>query len=199
MDAFISNFLQIAKHDIRIHYSRCDQNYYFYHMEETGFKFEPIWITALAGLAISLLYNLYIKVVAPNFKIDYSLIFLALMPLLLGTLILPMFFKMILGIPAILLTGDQLVDNVIGISIDWKDIQDIRIIGVKKPFLSIILKNKKEFFQNIPNPLKRILLRIFFSFSMADVSINLAMVAGDNDAVKSLAMVYWSRYYGHSE
>lgn len=110
-----------------------------------------------------------------------------------------MFFKMIFGIPAILLTADQLVDNVVGISVDWKDIQDIRITGVSKPFLSITLKDKKAFFQNIQNPIKRVLLRVIFSISTGDVSINMAMVAGSNEAVRSVVMVYWSRYYGHSD
>jgi hypothetical protein len=174
-----------------------DQNCYFYRMEETGFKFEPIWVTALGVLTLFLVYKFCVIVVDPNFKFDYLLIILALTPLLMSWLIMPMFFRMLFGTPAILLTADQLVDNVMGISIDWKDIQDIRITGVSKPFLSIILKNKKEFFQNIQNPLKRTLLRIFFSISPGDISMNLAMVAGDNEAVRSVVMVYWSRYYGH--
>jgi len=168
-------------------------------MEETGFKFEPIWVTALGGMTLFFVYKCCAITIEPTFKFDNLFIFVVLLPLFMGWMILPMFFRMLFGVPAILLTADQLVDNVMGISIDWKDIQDIRITGVSKPFLSIILKDKKTFFQNIQNPLKRILLRIFFSISTGDVSINLAMVAGSNEAVRSVVMVYWGRYYGHSD
>jgi hypothetical protein len=167
-------------------------------MEETGFKFEPIWITVLGLSMLFLVYKCCTNAIEADFKFDYTVIPFALFPLFLCWVVLPMFFRMMFGIPAILLTADQLVDNVVGISIDWKDIQDIRITGVSKPFLSITLKDKKEFFQNI-HPIKRILLRMIFSISTGDVSVNLAMVAGSNEAVKSVVMVYWGRYYGHSD
>jgi hypothetical protein len=167
-------------------------------MEETGFKFEPIWVTTLGVATLFLVYKCYTIAVEPGFKFEYSIIPFALLPLFFCWLTLPMFFKMLFGIPAILLTGDQLVDNVVGISVDWKDIQDIRVTGVSKPFLSITLKDKKTFFQNI-HPIKRILLRMIFSISTGDVSVNLAMVAGSNEAVRSVVMVYWGRYYGHSD
>jgi hypothetical protein len=168
-------------------------------MEETGFKFEPIWVTALTLASLFFGYQTYEIAIEPGSKFDYAIILLALIPLLMCSATLPMFFRMLFGIPAILLTADQLVDNVVGISIDWKDIQDIRITGVSKPFLSITLKDKKAFFKNIRNPLKRIFLKMLFSISIGDVSINLAMVIGNNEAVKSVVMVYWSRYYGHSD
>lgn len=166
-------------------------------MEDIEFKFEPVWVSTLGATGTFFIYKLGSILFEPGFSFQYIDILVLLFILIVGILVLPMFFKMLIGIPAINLTSDQLIDNVVGIAINWKDIKDIRITGVSKPFLSITLNDKKAFFDNISNPFKRILFRIFFSIATGDVSINLAMVAGDNKSIKAMVMVQWSRYFGH--
>jgi hypothetical protein len=164
-------------------------------MEQGRFKFEPIWISVLSAIPVFIFYQIYKMAVKPAPDLKEITVF-AIPALLVSAMFLPMFFKMLSGIPAILLTEDQLVDNVVGVAIDWSNIKDIRITGVKKPFLSIILKDTDLFYSNIYNPIKRTLLKLLFSLSAGDVSVNLALVAGDNDAVAATAKVQWARYYG---
>lgn len=164
-------------------------------MKENEFKFEPIWVSALGLFSLYLVYNFYKSIIVPGTDYLEFAVF-SILPIFLGILILPMAFKMIIGIPAIEFTGTELVDNVFGISIRWENIQDIRISGVSKPFLSITLKDKNQFWIGIRNPVKRILLRFLFLISPGDVSINLAFVAGSNEAISALAQVYWNRFYG---
>ncbi len=164
-------------------------------MKETEFKFEPVWVSVLGLLGLYIAY-LFCKDIIPDLKLDSISVVGIVGASSLLLLLLPMSLKMIFGIPAIRLTSDQLIDNVVGIKIEWKDISDIRISGIAKPFIAITLKDKSSFFQSISNPVKRLLLRCFFLISSGDVSINLAMVAGDNESIVALTKVYWNRYYG---
>jgi hypothetical protein len=168
-------------------------------MENSEFKFEPIWISFLSLLPIYFIYRFIMIVTAPGFIMDSSIIWYAIFPLITGITLLPMAIKMIIGVPAILLNDNELVDNVVGISINWEDIEDIRISGISKPFLSITLKNKEKFFSDITNPIKRVLLKLIFLISPGDVSINLAMVTGSNESIVALSQLYWNRYYGHND
>lgn len=159
-------------------------------------KFEPIWISGLAALAFFFIYktgSVFLQDGIHDWQKD---VLLLIFPVFSARLFLPMFFKMIFGIPALQFTDDQLIDNVVGVSIDWENVQNIRISGVRKPFLSIDLKDTGKFYSGIRNPFKRILLRGLFALASGDVPVNLAFVAGDNEAAAALARVYWNRYYG---
>ena len=107
-----------------------------------------------------------------------------------------MCFKMLFGIPAIEFTHDQLIDNVVGVKVDWDNVEYISISGTYKPFLSIDLKDPKKFYSSIRNPVKRVLIKIFFSLAKGDVPINLAFVAGNSESIGAVAQVYWNKYYG---
>jgi hypothetical protein len=166
-------------------------------MQETKFKFEPVWTGLLGLLAIYLLYQFTLFIFQPNFKIDILFVFGLLCFLAVPCLVfLPMAIKMIIGVPAILLTHDQLVDNVSGVLIDWANVEDIRITGTRKPFLSITLKDRDRFFSTIANPLKRVLLKLLYATVAGDASINLAFVKGDNETIAGLSRVYWQNFYG---
>jgi len=164
-------------------------------MEDTKFKFEPIWVSVISVIPIAVIYQEYKTIVSSSFWLNGIILF-TVVSLFVCIMILPLTFKIITGIPAILLTNDQLVDNVVGVNIDWSNIEDIRITGIQKPFLTIILKDTDLFYSSINNPVKKILLRFLFLISPGDVSVNLALVAGDNDSIASMAQVYWQRYYG---
>jgi len=164
-------------------------------MDETKFRFEPIWVSIISVLPIAVIYQEYKTIVSSTFWLNGIIVF-SVVSLFVCIMILPLTFKLITGIPAILLTNDQLVDNVVGVNIDWSNIKDIRITGIQKPFLTIILKDTDLFYSNINNPIKKILLKFIFLISPGDVSVNLALVAGDNDSIASMAQVYWQRYYG---
>lgn len=107
-----------------------------------------------------------------------------------------MFFKMIFGVPALQFTDNQLIDNLVGVRIDWENVQNIRVSGISKPFLSIDLKDTDKFYSSVRNPIKRYLLKVFFALASGDVPVNLAFVAGNNESAAALARVYWNRYYG---
>ena len=162
---------------------------------EAGYKFEPIWVSALSLISLGGLYGTVSAFVAdPSYDI-FGLVFL-LFPVLVAWIILPMAFKMLKGVPAIQFTDRQLVDNIVGVSVDWENIEYIGISGSYKPFLSIDLKDTKKFYSNIQNPVKRVLVKIFFSMASGDVPINLAFVAGNNESILGVAQVYWNKYYG---
>lgn len=165
-------------------------------MEEGKFKFEPIWISALGIMSLVLIYKEWSTLAESNYKIDPLYIGLSLALLIIPCcFFLPMAFKMFTGVPAIILTESQLIDNTVNISIDWSNVKDIRIVGAKKPFLSITLKDRDKFFSNI-NLFKRGFLKLLYATVAGDVSINLAFAAGSNEAIAAVARVYWGRYYG---
>jgi len=169
-------------------------------MEENEFKFEPIWVSFLSLLEGWIIYFICKSQLDPKSRIDLEgLAIFSTLPIFFGILILPMTFKLITGVPAIKLTQDALIDNVFGVSVDWSNIQNIKIAGSQKPFLAIDLKDRHKFYSGINNPLKRILLRVMFSISPSDVSINLAFVAGKNDAILAMTQVYWNKFYGNED
>ena len=165
---------------------------------EAQFKFEPIWVSVLSLMSLCVVYETVTAFISkPSYDI-YGLIFLSF-PIIFASLILPMAFKMLAGVPAIQFTHDQLVDNVVGVKVDWNNVELIAISGSYKPFLSIDLKDTKEFYSSIRNPVKRIFIRIFFSIAKGDVPINLAFVSGDNEGIAATARVYWNKHYGIKE
>jgi hypothetical protein len=168
-------------------------------MEESEFKFEPIWVSALTLFEAWIIYFLSEKTLAS--QLDFKgLALFSCFPIFFGSLILPMTFRLIARIPAIQLTDNALIDNTFRITIDWSNVQNIKIVNTgKKSLLSIELKDRDQFFSDITNPFKRMFLRSIFYISPGDVSINLDFVAGKNEAILAKAQVYWNRYYGNNE
>jgi hypothetical protein len=159
-----------------------------------GYKFEPIWVSILSIISLVMTYGfLKVFIEKPSYNVP-GLIFITA-PLILALLFLPMGVKMLLGIPAITFTHDQLVDNVFGIKIDWENVQNVRLSGSRKPFLSIDLKDTEKFYSSINNPLKRAAIKMLFFLSPGDISINLAFVSGDNQSIVAVTQVYWERHY----
>jgi len=164
-------------------------------MEDQQFKFEPVWVSVLTTIPLFCIYKAYSEISKQGFIFSFLFPILVMPFVIIGAPLLIMGIKMLTGVPAIVLTTDQLVDNVVGITIDWANISNIQISGVKKPFLNISLKDKNKFYSSV-NPVKRILLKVFFAIGPGDVSVNLAFVAGNNEYIASLTRVYWSKYYG---
>jgi hypothetical protein len=163
----------------------------------TEYKFEPIWVSLLSIISLVMAYSfLKVFIERPSYDVP-GLVFIAA-PLILGLLFLPMGVKMLLGIPAIAFTHDQFVDNIFGIKIDWDNIQNVRLSGSRKPFLSIDLKDTEKFYSSINNPLKRIAIKALFLLSPGDASINLAFVSGDNQSIVAVTQVYWEKHYQHN-
>jgi hypothetical protein len=161
---------------------------------EAEYKFEPIWVSALNIIWLLMAYNfLKVFITRPSYDVP-GLIFISA-PFVLALMYLPMGVKMLLGIPAICFTHDQLVDNVFGIKIDWENVQNVRLSGGRNQCLSIDLKDKEKFYSSINNPFKRIAIRALFLLSLGDASIKLAFVAGDNQGIFAVAQVYWDKYY----
>jgi hypothetical protein len=160
----------------------------------TEFKFEPIWISVLNILTLTMAYNFF-KVFIEKPSYNVAGIVFAAAPLVPALLFLPMGIKMLLRIPAIAFTHDQLVDNVFGIKIDWENVQNIRLSGSRKPFLAVDLKDTERFYSSINNPIKRLALKALFSLSPGDVSINLAFVSGNSQSIVAVTQVYWEKHY----
>lgn len=168
-------------------------------MEETEFKFEPLYVTFVSIVEVGMIYMLWKDQLSPA-KLDLEgLAFFGLFPLLFGRIVLPMTYKMLIEVPAIQLTNNSIIDNVFGISIDWSNVQSLEIQGSAKPFLAIDLKDKDKFYAGIYNPFKRLFLRFMFAISPGDVSIYLAFVAGTNESVLATTQVYWNKFYGNND
>lgn len=164
-------------------------------MDKQEFKFEPVWITILSAFAIFVIYKLITLVFFSGMPVKA----IAIIPLAVAAFCCLFFiftFKMLAGVPAIVITQERLIDNVYGVSFDWSNVKYISIDGERKPFLSIRLKNEALFYSGISNPIKRALIRALFSIAPGDASVNLALIAGDNQYILGMAQAYWAKYYG---
>ena len=160
-------------------------------MQKNAFKFSPFWVTFLSLLTFSLVYGCFAQVVQP--LISWENFFLCLFPLLVSFLILPMTFKMIFNIPALVLTNDCLENNFRGYSIQWKDIADIQLSDSGyRSFASLVinLKEPQIFFNT---PFKKALYNFKQLFSVNDFLIKVDFVAGNNEEIFEIVMAYWTR------
>ena len=164
-------------------------------MQKNAFKFSPFWVTFLSLLTLSLVYGCFAQVVQP--LISWENFFLCLFPLLVSVLILPLTFKMIFNIPALVLTNDCLENNFRGYSIQWKDIADVQLSDSGyRSFgkLIINLKDPKKYFNS---PVKKLVYNAKQLFVVNDFSILVDFVAGENDDIFSIVKAYWTKNAQH--
>ena len=85
--------------------------------------FNPFWVAPLNLLIIFLDYQCYCAITLP--LITWGNVIRCLVTLFLSFLFLPLSFKMVFNIPALILTSDSLKNNFSGYSINLADIADI--------------------------------------------------------------------------
>jgi uncharacterized membrane protein YhaH (DUF805 family) len=79
-------------------------------METEGkFKFSTFWVTFLSFFTFIFIYESFKYITLP--PISWGNLMTCLLPILLAYLFLPITFKMIFNIPAIVLTNDYLKNN----------------------------------------------------------------------------------------
>lgn len=165
-------------------------------MRETGFKFQPFYVLFLAASFAGLLY-VALRDIYSDASFDWiGFTGFILLPAIAELYVVTMVIKMLLGIPAIVLTPDGLVNNVSKVTIDWSNVANLRLEGSWKPFLAIDLKDTGKFYADIPNPLKRYSLRLLNLVSPGDISIYLAFVSGNEQEVFASSTAYWNKFYG---
>jgi len=122
---------------------------------------------------------------------DYQYLFL---PMFLSPIFLPMFFKMITGMPVIALTDDYFINNYGGFSIEWGDIMEMHITDGNlhnSGSLIINLKHPEKYFNT---PLKMVKYKIKQLFTANDISIPFNFVTGKKDEVFQVANAYWYKH-----
>ena len=162
-------------------------------MNEVRLKFQPIWITIISLMTLSFLYRFYIITVNHE-ALDATFLVRALFICLISWLILPLIFKMLTGVPAILLTQDGLVDNLGNHYIKWEDILEIKLIESNyKSFdkLVINLKQPEKYFDTMVKKLRYKFRQLFIA---NDVGIFLDFVAGNNGENAQLIQSFWTKY-----
>ncbi|HTH82825.1 MAG TPA: STM3941 family protein [Mucilaginibacter sp.] len=157
---------------------------------EIDFKFEPIWLTILSVLMLLLLYKCFN---AYNSNQSIGLFLALITPVILVSLfVLPLGFKMILGIPAIALTNEYFVINYNGLSIDWHDIADIHITTNYKGISTLII-NLKQPEKYFGSSLKKIKYQIRQIFTANDIIIPIDLISGKNEAIFQTVNAYWTK------
>jgi hypothetical protein len=163
-------------------------------METEGkFKFSTFWVTFLSFFTFIFIYESFKYITLP--PISWGNLMTCLLPILLAYLFLPITFKMIFNIPAIVLTNDYLKNNLGGYSIEWSDIADIQLSNEGyRSFASLIinLKDPEKYFNT---PIKRIFYKTKQLFSVNDFSIRVDFVAGNNEEIFETIKAYWTMHY----
>ena len=162
--------------------------------EEVKFKFEPIWLIVLNLLFVYLIYATvsgFIK--NPHLDLFSALILgLFIFTFLLATIIIKLTFKMIKGLPALIITEDWIIDNINNTSVKWSDIVEIYVTNAGRfagGNLVINLNNPKEFFGKTPLQFK--FYKIRKQFTLADTAIKLSFVKGKNKDIIDTINYYW--------
>ncbi|MGZ3832623.1 MAG: hypothetical protein ACXVB0_03805, partial [Mucilaginibacter sp.] len=127
-------------------------------------------------------------------SLDFYSLFLAITAACLLWFVLPMTVKMILGIPAMVLTNKYLVDNLGGHSIEWSDVSEIRIIqGQYRSFSKLIinLKRPEKYFDT---PLKKLLYKFRQFFTANDIGIITDFVSGTDLEIMQVVQAYWGKH-----
>jgi hypothetical protein len=164
--------------------------------EEIKYKFEPIWLIVLDLLFVYLIYitvSWFISHPQPDIFSAWmlSMFVLALLPV---TTIIKLTFRMIRGLPAIIITESGIVDNVNGISIEWDDIFEIYVTEEGRfagGNLVINLNNPEEFFGKTRLQFRIYKIRKYFT--SADIAIKLSFVKGKNEDIVNTINTYWAQ------
>lgn len=145
--------------------------------DEIRFKFNPLNTLSWSLFPIASIYFFVDMVNVKGVDNDGSRILLVF-TVVLSWLFLPKFFKMIFGVPALILTQHQFIDNVSGLKIDWKDISGFRIkINNKSTFLFIKLSNHDPY---IDNTASRRIFTYLASFDDDETFIDISYVKGED-------------------
>jgi hypothetical protein len=110
-------------------------------------------------------------------------------------LLLPMTFKLIFNIPAIVLTDDCLKNNFGGYSVQWEDIADIKFSDSGMRSFATLIINLKDPGKYFASPVKKAIYKIKQLFSPNDILIRVDFVAGDNEEIFETVKAYWTRHF----
>ncbi|MGZ3753051.1 MAG: hypothetical protein ACXVA2_12080 [Mucilaginibacter sp.] len=167
-------------------------------MEEVKFKYSPYWLLPFSGLVMyGLGFGLYLLGDSLS-RSDYKLIpFIFILCSLQGSLtyyLLSIVYKMLTGIPAIILSEDFFISSTLGLSIDYADIIDVTIRpGGKTTILGISLNNTEKYFNS---PIKRMVYKLNSIFTADDLRINLDFIRGNNETIVQTINAYRDKHEG---
>ena len=155
------------------------------------FKFNPFYVMLVSLPVLFFLYKTFTMLPQP--WVSWINFFTCIPIILIAYFILPMTFKMILNMSALLLTGDCLNNKMGGYSIAWTDIASIELYsGASRGFakLAINLKDPKKYFNT---PIKMFLYKTRQLFVVNDKSIYLDFVSGENEMIFAVIKSYWTK------
>jgi len=163
----------------------------------TEYKFNPFWVSIISLGTFYLIYKGLAYYTLPLISWDNFL--RCIVDVLLAFLFLPLTFKLIFNIPALVLTKDCLKKNFGGkYSFEWHDIADIQLysntVGRSFAKLTINLKDPYKYFNT---PLKKTLYKARQLFVANDTWIIVDFVAGDNEEIFEVIKAYWTRKVEH--
>ena len=94
------------------------------------------------------------------------------------------FYRFILKKPAIELTNEFYFDNLNNIKIDWRNISDIELKKYKNwTFITFNLKDKTQVFNQIKNPILKLIYRIESTLSSKNWKTNISLVKGKKQEI----------------
>ncbi len=130
---------------------------------EIEFKFNPVYVTVLF-LVTSITASGFYVIYSDFFNLNIAtILFLCLLPIVIGLTAIPKFLRMVTGIPAITLTNDYLVDNTNGVTINWNDISEAKIIRTARGpgAIAITLKQPEKYFNTFTKKTRYYISKFF--------------------------------------
>ncbi|MEO6631669.1 MAG: STM3941 family protein [Mucilaginibacter sp.] len=160
---------------------------------KTEFRFSPLWVLFITVMVALFDYKSISYYTAPLVNavnaVDTALV------LIVSYLLLPMTFKLIFNIPAIVLTDDCLRNNFGGYSIQWEDIADIKFSDSGMRSFATLIINLKDPEKYFASPVKKAIYKIKQLFSPNDILIRIDFVAGDNGQIFETVKAYWTKHF----
>jgi hypothetical protein len=93
--------------------------------------------------------------------------------------------------PAIILTKECLIDNSMGVKINWTDINDISIYEYgSMTYLAFEVTSNSIIYRQFLNPLQNILLRLNTALSKKSFLINFSFLKGKNEDIFEMVREY---------
>jgi len=163
--------------------------------KEAKYRFEPIWLIILDLLFIYFIYIAVIGFISPSGFDIYLIWVLGLFAFALwpAITIVDLTFKMMKGVPALVITENGIIDNINNLSVKWSDILEIYITkeGRFAGNLVINLNHPEEFFGKTRLRFKIYKIRKYFT--SADIAIKLSFVKGKNEDIVNTINTYWAQ------
>jgi len=160
-------------------------------MGKVAYKFNYWPLILVAGIllfAIYMIAHAFFRIEYPTTR-DYlkgGLLLMACVFILI--VIFPVVYKSIIGVPALVLTPEHLINNARGRVFDWHDIAQVKPRGT---FFIIVLKDPAKYFTN------RFIRKLYlFSTSLPfnEYGISLNLLLGNNKEILSQVKAYHEKF-----